>query len=189
MRAIRHGVSSDGKALVIMPSQSFNELSDDDLGAMIAYLKTVPPVDTDRPETSLGPLGRVLPLLDKSLIPASIIDHDAPRPAAPVAGVTAEYGKYLTVVCTACHAKDLAGGALPGEGPDAPLATNLTPAGALASWTEADFFTALREGVTPDGRSLDATYMPWPSLGKMHDDEIKAAWLYIKSVPAKESEK
>lgn len=187
VRAIRHGVRPDGKAMVIMPSQYFNEFSDDDLGAIISYLKTLPPVDNDLPETSLGPLGRVLPLLDKSLLPALIIDHEAPRPADPVPGVTAKYGKYLGVVCTACHGKDLAGGPLAGEGPDAPLATNLTPAGALASWTEADFFAALREGVTPDGRSLDSEYMPWLSLRKMHDDEIKAVWLYVKSVPAKES--
>ena len=188
VRAIRHGVRPNGKAMVIMPSQYFYELSDGDLGAMIAHLKTVPPVDTDLPETSLGPLGRVFTLLDKALLPASIIDHGAPRPSEPVPGVTADYGKYLGVVCTACHAKDLAGGPLPGEGPEAPLAPNLTPAGVLASCTKAAFFVAMRTGVTPDGRTLDSDYMPWPSLGKMHDEEIRAVWLYVRSVPAKEPE-
>ena len=47
VRAIRHGVGNDGKGLPIMPSEAFNKFSDHDLGAMIAYLKTLPPVDNE----------------------------------------------------------------------------------------------------------------------------------------------
>lgn len=49
VRAIRHGVGHDGRGLVIMPARNFYNLSDEDLGALIAYLKTLPPVDNEMP--------------------------------------------------------------------------------------------------------------------------------------------
>ena len=82
MRAIRHGVGRDGEALVIMPSEYFNKISDADLGAIVAYIRDLPPVDNQVPKTRLGPLGRVIALLDSSILPASKFDHTAPRPRA-----------------------------------------------------------------------------------------------------------
>ncbi len=64
VRAIRHGVGPDGKPLLIMPSNFFNNYNDDDLGAIIAYLKSLPPVDSELPTTTVGPLGRLFVLLD-----------------------------------------------------------------------------------------------------------------------------
>ena len=43
MRAIRHGVKPDGRAALVMPSEDYNRLSDDDLGALIAHLRQMPP--------------------------------------------------------------------------------------------------------------------------------------------------
>jgi hypothetical protein len=59
-RAIRHGVGHDGRGLVMMPARYFYYLSDEDLGALIAYLKTLPSVDDELPPLNLGPLGRVM---------------------------------------------------------------------------------------------------------------------------------
>lgn len=70
VRAIRHGIGSDGKPLVIMPSQYFYKFSDDDIGAIVAYLKALPPVDNEDADTSLGPLGRIISLFDKEILPA-----------------------------------------------------------------------------------------------------------------------
>jgi len=95
VRAIRHGVGRDREALVIMPSEYFNKISDADLGAIVAYIRKLPPVDNQVPKTSLGPLGRVIALLDSSILPASKFDHTAPRPPDPTPGVTVEYGEYL----------------------------------------------------------------------------------------------
>jgi len=67
--------------------------------------------------------------------------------------------------------------------PNLPPASNLTPTG-LGAWSQADFFTALREGKRPDGRVLDE-FMPWKSFAKMTDNELTALWLYLKSVPPK----
>ena len=127
VRAIRHGVRPSGKPLVLMPSEIFNKIDDADLGAIIAYLKTLPPVDNELEGTSLGPLGKVITLVEGALVPASVIEHDAPRHRAIEPAVTAEYGEYLAFTCTICHADNLAGGSVPGEGGDAPLAPNLTP--------------------------------------------------------------
>jgi hypothetical protein len=59
VRAIRHGVGHDGRGLALMPSAVFYYLSDEDLGALIAYLKSLPPVDNEMPGTDLGPVGRI----------------------------------------------------------------------------------------------------------------------------------
>ena len=114
VRAIRHGLDADGKPLVIMPAEYYNRLGDADLGAVIAYVKSQPPVDNEVPDTSMGPLGRIIVLLEDSLLPASIIDHTAPRPPAPEPGVTAEYGRYVATVCSICHGENMAGGPVPG---------------------------------------------------------------------------
>lgn len=45
----------------------------------------------------------------------------------------------------------------------------------------------MRTGLTPDGRELDTNFMPWESFGNFHDDELKAVWLYLSSLPVGES--
>ncbi|RMF32451.1 MAG: cytochrome c, partial [Chloroflexi bacterium] len=98
VRAIRHGIGPDGKPLLFMPAQEFYYLSDEDLAAVIAYVKSVPSVDNELPESRVGPLGRILFLAGKiPLIPAELVDHDAPRPASPPPGITVEYGRYLSL--------------------------------------------------------------------------------------------
>ena len=109
VRAIRHGVDKDGKTLIDMPSNAFYNLSDEDLVAIIAYLKTIPPVDHEMPKTSLGLLGRFYILQMPELLPAQAIDHQASRPPAAKPGVSVEYGEYLALACKGCHGPDLAG--------------------------------------------------------------------------------
>ncbi len=59
-RAIRHGVTREGKGIIIMPSEHYNVFGDEDLGAIIAYLRSLPPVDNELPKTSAGPLARLI---------------------------------------------------------------------------------------------------------------------------------
>jgi mono/diheme cytochrome c family protein len=190
IRAIRHGVRPDGRPLLVMPSKEFYAFSDADLGALMAYLETIPAVDNELPHSTVSPIGRVLMLAmkDLPLLAAERIDHNGPRPPAPRAGVTVEYGKYLAVRCTGCHGETLSGGRIPGTPPDWPPALNLTPypGAAVAQWSEAQFVHALRTGVTPRGNQLDTKYMPWKVLGEMTDDEMRALWLYLKSLPPRE---
>jgi mono/diheme cytochrome c family protein len=190
IHAIRHGVGTDGRSLLAMPSREFYVLSDEDLGALIAYLKTIPPVDNELAASALSPMGRVLLLAinDIALLSAERIDHNAPRPTPPPVGITTDYGKYLAVRCTGCHGDTLSGGKIPGTPPEWPPALNLTPypGAAVAQWSEAEFVSTLRTGKTPRGNQLENRFMPWKVLGQMTDDELKALWLYLKSAPAKE---
>lgn len=182
-RAIRHGVGPDGKGVKIMPSNEFAVLSDEQLGQIVAYLQTVPPVDRVLPESQLGLLGRALFLMGQlPLLPAEVIDHTVDSPAAVQPAASAEYGAYMSTTCIGCHKPNFAGGPLPGAAPDDPPAANLTPAGHLADWTQEDFTFALRNGVTPEGKALDPTQMPWTMTQHMTNVEIDALWLYLNSV-------
>jgi cytochrome c553 len=177
-RAIRHGVGRDRRPLVFMPSEAYGALTDEDLAALIGYLRTFGPVDREHPEPRIGPVARMLYLTGAfPLLPVEIAPHDAPRsPRTP--GVTVEYGQYLATIggCRACHGQALAGDA----NPDAPDIT----VGRLAGWTEADFFRSLREGKRPDGSVIDPAKMPWVRSGLMTDDEVRAVWMYMRSLPA-----
>lgn len=187
VRAIRHGVAKDGHALVLMPSIEFSHFSDDDLGALIAYLKTVPVVNRDRVPVTVGPVARALILAGKIQLAAEHIDHVGLVPPVIVPGVTIEYGRYLSAGCVGCHGEQLVGGKIASGPPSWPHSRNLTPAGDLAKWTEADFFNTLKTGVRPDGLKLSPV-MPL-AFGQMNDTEIKALWVYLKSIPAVAGEK
>ncbi|NJN53803.1 MAG: c-type cytochrome [Anaerolineae bacterium] len=184
IRAIRHGVGHDGRALWVMPSENFSHLTDEDMGVLIAYLTSVPPVDNELPQRKIEPMGQVMVALDM-VPPVAVdrIDHTAPHTAAINPGVTVEYGAYIArTTCTECHGVNLNGVPFGPPGQEVP-SPNLTPGGELASWSEAEFMATLRTGITPDGHSL-SDEMPWPYFGQMTDDEMKALWLYLQSLPA-----
>jgi mono/diheme cytochrome c family protein len=181
-RAIRYGVRGNGKPLIFMPSEAYYHFSDSDLGAIIAYVKSVPPVDHVTPAPRIGPIARTLSVMTPfPLLPARMINRETPRPAPVPVGVTREYGYYLlkTGGCTGCHNPNLSGGGAI-QGVKVP---NLTRAG-IGSWSEADFTKTLRTGIRPDGRILSAA-MPWPYTRYLTDDEIKAMWMYLQAVPAR----
>jgi mono/diheme cytochrome c family protein len=186
IRAIRHGVRPDGTSLWIMPSSSYAKIGDADLAAMIAYLKTLPPVDREFEPKWLGPVGRVLVATGQiPLLIAEETPHFSERPTVEVAA-TVDYGRYLAGIggCISCHGTDLAGGIEAGP-PGSPPSTNLTSVG-LATWSEADFVVALREGRRPDGSEINEV-MPWRFSGKMTDEELHAIWLFLQSVPGAET--
>jgi len=123
-----------------------------------------------------------------TFMPAELIPHNAPRPAAPEVGITPEYGEYLTYSCKVCHGLGMSGGPIPGFPSSWPPAPNLTfgAGSALPTWMEAGFINTLRTGVTPEGRQVRAEYMPWGSYRFMDDDELKAVWVYLQSLPKQE---
>jgi mono/diheme cytochrome c family protein len=181
-RAIRRGVGRDRRPLIFMPAEAFAALSDEDLAAIIGYLRTLPPVDRELPDPRVGPVARALYLRGTfPLLPVTIINHQASR-SAPVPGVTVEYGEYLATIggCRGCHGLALAGDA----NPDAPSIT----VGRIGEWSEEDFFRSLRQGLRPDGSVIDPEKMPWVRSGQMTDDEIRAVWMYMRSLPAGEKQ-
>ena len=181
VRAIRHGIDPQGKALFIMPSGDFYYFSDEDLGRIIAYLKNAPAVDYEANDFSTSLIGRVLLAAGMfgDVLNAETIDHTGPRPAAPAPGGSVEYGDYLvkTFGCRTCHGETLAGGKDPD--PEAPPGPNLTPGGILQGWTDQMFINNIR------ARRSD--WMPFESLSKMTDEELQAIFMYLQSLPALET--
>ncbi|MCB9344178.1 MAG: c-type cytochrome [Lewinellaceae bacterium] len=188
-RAIRHGIGGDKRPLFIMPASDFQYFSDEHMGQMIAYLKTLPPVESNwvLPKTTLlcnilvqtGAFGDVLN--------AETIDHNAPSHTAPERGATADYGNYLVKVggCRTCHGPELNGGKDPN--PEAPPGPNLTPGGSLPSWGEDGFIKTMRTGSTPMGKDLNGEFMPWKSIGTLEDDQLQAIYTYLMSLPKMET--
>jgi mono/diheme cytochrome c family protein len=183
IRFMRHGVGRDGKPLILVSSLSLFKLGAQDMAAVIAYMRSLKPVDNELPQTKPNLLARLLLLLQPSALPAFVLDHDAALVAAPEPAVSAEYGEYLAnLACSGCHQADFGGGSGPATG------RNLTPGGELANWTDTDFRRAIRFGMLP-GKSdvLDNGMMPFLRLGDMTNDEIQAIWLYLQSLPAVQS--
>jgi mono/diheme cytochrome c family protein len=189
VRAIRHGVAPGGRKLLMMPSSEYVNLTAEDLGAIIAYVKSVPAVERESTPSTLGPVARGLLVSGKlPILQADIIDHaQAPTPDQ-VVSPRAEYGSYITKVggCVGCHGPTLAGGKVEMGDPKWPPAANITPTGLQKqAYTEAGFFTALRTGKRPDGTTINPA-MPYRATKNMTDDEIRAVWLYLQTVTPRE---
>jgi mono/diheme cytochrome c family protein len=186
-RAVRHGIKRDGSPLLLMPSEAYNGLSDEELASIVAYARTLPAVSTPLPTPSLGPIARgllsagKLPFITAAMIP----DHAKPHPARVAAEATPAFGEYLSGGCKACHGPGLSGG--PGGEPGSKPPKNLTPdvASGIGSWQEEQFVTALRTGKRPDGTEIDARWMPISMTREMSDTELRALYRYLRTVPAK----
>lgn len=184
-RVIRYGVLPDGHSVRVMPADDYIGLSDADLGAIIAYVRSVPPVDTEPDQFYFGPMGRVLFALGQ--LPIMIADRITPadHPTRfPEPSTRADYGRYLAKVagCMGCHNPNLSGGPIYGAPPDWPAAANLTPAGELKTFDEMSFINTVRTCVNPFKRTL-AKEMPCQHYQNMSDDELKALWAYISQLP------
>jgi mono/diheme cytochrome c family protein len=184
VRAIRHGIDPEGKPIFMPAVVSTANLSDEDLAAIITYVKSVPPVDHVTYGQNFTPLAKILlaaGIIDK--LPVETVSH-ATQVAAPAMGVNKEYGKYMvdTNDCHVCHGPNLNGGPFP-DPTITKISPNLTPGGELGFWTEEQFFTTIRTGVAPSGHELDNEFMPWKDYSKFYDDELKAIWLYLQSLP------
>lgn len=187
-RVLRHGVDADGKPLLLMPSQNYRWLTDEDLGAIVAYIRSVPPVAYEVPAPRLGPMGYVLALTEPAFLPAALFDHNEVLETDVDPGVSVEYGGYLVAIgtCRDCHGENLNGRPLPPM-LDEPPARNLTPAGNLAGWSEEDFIRTIRTGVTPDGYGLQEPMAgALTALEQQTDEELAAIFMYLQSLPPKE---
>ncbi len=178
VRSIVHGIKPDGHSVIYMPSNEF-QTSGEDLGAMLGYIRSMPPVDRELPATALGPLARALGLRGAfPLAAASRIDHaHVTLASVPGVGDLAASGAYLveTGGCRGCHTADFRGGGGPPPG-----AGNITPVG-IGDWTEAQFMTALREHRRPNGTTIDEAM---PRLyGGMSDDDLHAIFAFLRTLP------
>jgi mono/diheme cytochrome c family protein len=183
VRAIRHGITPQGRALMVMPSEDYNRFTDDDVAALVAHVRALPP------QSGQGAVVN-LPLPVKALYgfgvikdAAARIDHRLP-PEKPVAeGVTIEHGRYVANMCIGCHGAQLQGGKIPGGPPDWPPASKLTPGegGVMGRYPDADALIGMfRSGKRPDGSAVQV--MPFESLREMSEVDLRALHLYLKGL-------
>jgi mono/diheme cytochrome c family protein len=186
-RIVRHGIKRNGTA-ALMPSQDFQEMTDQELSDIVSFIRSQPPGDSVVPAPKLGPVGTMLIATGKFTLSADVIrSHDKPHAIAPPEPEpTSDFGRHLAATCTGCHRSDLGGGAIVGGDPSWPPAANLTSGDdGLGRWTLADFTRAMREGKRPDGTAFRP---PMANVSlytqKMTDTELRALWSYLRSVPA-----
>ena len=185
-RAIRHGMRPNGQSLVIMPSADYQQLTDEDAGRIIAYVRQAPAVDREFPPRRPGPIMRMLLVMQRDqLLQAAAVEQTTTHAPSLVAGPTVEYGQYMAAGCRGCHGPDYSGG--PTGEPGAPPARNITPDSAtgIGTWTRDDFDRAVRTGRRPDGTELSSS-MPWSAFSVATDDEVTAMYLYLRTVPGVE---
>ena len=184
VRAVRYGVSSDGTPSLFMPSTEFYFLSDQDLGAVLAYIRSKPPVDNHPQPSRLSTTGFIVMNLTREItfLPAELIPNQDP-PQAPEPGLTPEYGEYLALSCPVCHGLGLSGGEIAGFPPEWPAAGNLTPGpgSRLPTWGEEGFIDFIRDG-EKHGRAITTDYMPWTSYRHMNDLELGAVYRYLMAL-------
>lgn len=183
-RAIRHGLAPNGRPLIVMPSEDYNRLSDEDLAALVAFVRHMPPAVGGQAVVELPLPVRALYGFGLMKDAAAKIDHSRPPTPAPAPAPTPAYGAYVANMCLSCHGPELRGGKIPGGPPDWPAAADLHPGPgqAMARYPDAESFMRMfRSGRRPDGSAIQV--MPFPSLKEMDDTDLRALHAYLQSLP------
>ncbi len=196
LRAFREGIGRDGRALFpLMPYPYYRHMSDEDAEAIVAYLRSLPPVKKKQRPTRID-------------FPVSLFIKSAPAPAGtapePNRADRLAYGKYLTTIagCKECHTPDERGTLIPGKefaggrlfafagSPLRVYTANITPENdtGIGVWTEERFIRKFRsylpyaEGESPKVGPESFTLMPWLAFCRMTDDDLKAIYAYLRTV-------
>jgi mono/diheme cytochrome c family protein len=186
VRIVRHGVLPSGLPAV-MPSLDFASFSDQEISDIAHTIQSAPRVTREMPKSELGPIYSLLIAKGQVPVSAEVIDHKASRPRVPPKlEVNLELGKHLGTTCVGCHGVGLSGGPIQGGDPAWPPARNITfHDTGIGKWTLADFRKALREGVRPDGSSINRV-MPIAYTARLAPEEVDSLYLYLQSVPKKD---
>ncbi len=144
-RLIRHGIRRDGTGVLGMPAAGFYQMSDTDVGRIIAHLRASPVVDSALPASQLHLPAKLAVLRGEMRPDAATIDHGAPRVGDRSDTTRAWRGEYLArTICNECHGDHLMGDA------DA----EVPPLRQANGYARAEFVALLREGRARDGRDL-----------------------------------
>jgi len=185
-KAIREGIRPDGTVIgPPMPFSMYKGLGDEDLAAIVAFLRTLPAVDNEVPASTYR-----IPLPPAYGPPVESV-------TAPPRGVTVEYGAYLAgpvAHCMECHTPmgpqgpmldtALGQGGFEFHGPwGTSVSSNITShQDGIANWKDDELKKMIREGVRPDGKPM-LPPMPYPFLARMTDEDLDAIVLYLRSLP------
>jgi mono/diheme cytochrome c family protein len=184
VRLIRHGVKRDGTSVVEMPAASFNAMSDADVAAIIAWLRSLPPA-ADTPgigDTSFGPLGRIAVVAGKVPFSAAAVRALPPPLTRPVS-TPSDQGEYLVkAICSHCHNLDAEHD--DGWGTVAPALRMMGQAYPLK-----DFRRFLRTGKAMGNRDVGLmSAIAREDLSHMTDPEIEAIHAFLNDIEKQPAE-
>lgn len=194
LKAITTGENKEGKALFpLMAYNRFGKMDREDLYSIIAYIRTLKPLDNKVPQTTLN-------------FPVNLINKTMPGPAdfqqLPSKSDTLKYGGYLVNAagCMDCHSKVDKGAIIKGtefgggmefrQPAGVIRSTNITmhPKYGIGKWTKADFVNRFKvyadSAYRPAkvGRDELNSPMPWTMFAGMTTDDLGAIYTYLKSI-------
>ena len=184
-RAIRYGVNHNDHALA--PFMMFQSMNDEDLTAVISYLRSTPPVKNEVPERDLNLVGK---LISRFLLEPNLKPDVLPAVAQDSSSVYGEYLVQAMANCRACHTKRDETGNFVGEpfAGGSPMETetgtfitpNLTPhatTGRIYTWTPEQFVQRFKLGKGPEG-----SHMPWEAYANMSEQDLKAIYAFLRTL-------
>jgi len=197
-RAITTGVTREGKAIFpVMPYLDYGKLDESDILDVIAFIRSLPPVENSFPEREFDfPMGLIV-----NTIPKKADLTIRPNPLDKV-----DYGKYVftAAACTDCHTKEVKGkvvgeylaGGFEFNLPDGSVlrSSNITPhVTGIGLWNEEFFVNRFRvfsdpayipEKVNP-GEFM--TVMPWIMYSGMSHEDLSSIFQYLRTVAPSEN--
>lgn len=191
-RAITRGINKKGDTLFpMMPYHNYSHMAKEDVYAIIAYLRTLKPIDSTVPPRKL-------------MIPASMFgplpQNDIAQNTKPDPSDKVKYGEYVTTMasCGECHtpmgpqgpdfSKKFAGGFVFDLGFLKVGVGNITPdtATGIGKWTEEDFLQRFKTNSAPEkvnaNPGRENSIMPWAMYGKMTEEDLKAIYAFLRTV-------
>ncbi len=192
-RIIKHGVGADGKLALFM-SFAVGPMADEDVIAIMSYLRSTSPISAQQPKDDLGFIAKALSATGK-LKPKTMESppfvKEGPEPSV-------DRGRYLAKgpsMCVGCHSPwdfmddmKLKGAEFSGQLEPEPdhmdpnkeiMAPNITPGGLLANYTEADFLDRFKKA----GRMVKGSTMPWENFARLMDEDLKSIFRFLKQLP------
>jgi len=201
-RMMRHNVRPNHKAS-LGPMMPFQKMADDDLIAVVSYLRTLDPVKNEIPEPQWGMLAKVLFAFGPPAPFAPVVGHEWPA-KAPAKGRSVERGEYLAnnvANCVACHTPmdpmtmeatgpifsgtDIAEPSPFAEG-KAFRGPNLTSheTGILKNYKSPKAWVVRFRS----GRAIPGSFMHWGPFSRMTEDDLVSIYMYLQTVPPADHE-
>ena len=189
-KLMRTGVRPNGvQVAMVMPTNFYEIVTESDMDAIVAYLRTLKPVANKVPD----------PIYKMPQVHRAFPGAEKPYTEAMMSGLLKK-GFYLATIghCLECHtpmgprgrefADKLGAGGFEFQGPwGVSVSRNITASKTkgIGEWTDAEIKNAITHGVSKDGSKLKPP-MGFPYYAHMTDDDLNAVIGYLRTVPAKE---
>lgn len=189
-RAVTMGVDKDGNFLApMMPYPFLGKIDEEDIKAIIAYIRTLPPINNKVPKHNLNfPLNLIF-----RTIPEKPNFQKRPDTTNKIA-----LGEYYSISCKFCHSPTEKGKFLDDKlfsgGVDFPNpkggtihSSNITPdkETGIGSWTKEQFIQKFKSYLTPEMQNIHVkegefnTFMPWSFFATATDSDLGAVYDFL----------